>query len=203
MAGDESLRHFVMSCREETRRKEERETSDCCWNFGNARGPKSFYCSGRRKDVSVSAIKGSSESFGVARKIQSRPPRRDKIIARAAALPKSSPFRDIFQFPRLSIFSLYVSRLADHACRDSQARCFSVRVNRPFRSSDQSSLIRFSSLSPTLQLPILNAVLNIPDTDNSNFNSTMERSTMRCSLKDRCFGREAKINICGNSQHRF
>lgn len=44
-----------MSYREETRQKEEEreETSNSFWNFGNARGPKSLCCSGRRKDVSV------------------------------------------------------------------------------------------------------------------------------------------------------
>lgn len=42
-----------------------REASNSFWNFGNARGLKSFCSSGRRKDVLVSAIKGSDESLRV------------------------------------------------------------------------------------------------------------------------------------------
>lgn len=60
VAGDESLCHFVMSYRGRNEAERGgRATSNSFWNFGNARGPKSFLSPARRKDVSVSAIKGS------------------------------------------------------------------------------------------------------------------------------------------------
>ena len=112
-AGDESLCHFVMSCREETRQKEEREASNSFWNFGNARGPKSLCCSGRRKDVSVSTIKGSVESSRrVLQKIQSRLPPRDKIIPCTVASEPQTASVVSFNFPtsNLSRFTHRVNR---------------------------------------------------------------------------------------------
>lgn len=46
------------------RNEAEGEASNSSWNLGNARGPKSFRCSARRKNVSVSAIKGFESFYG-------------------------------------------------------------------------------------------------------------------------------------------
>lgn len=63
-----------------------RETSNPFWNFDNAPGPKSYRSSGRRKDVFVSAIKGSRRI--VASLTQNSPSftaasARDKVVAYA------------------------------------------------------------------------------------------------------------------------